>query len=87
MRQTSVTPAGFEPAIPASERPQTRLATGIGTILNIIPKIRNILINFFVIYGISQKHVYHVRMAYGPPSLKYNEYRVFLGGKAAGAWG
>ena len=32
-RQTSVSPAGFEPAIPASERPQTdaldRVATGI----------------------------------------------------------
>jgi hypothetical protein len=34
MRQTSMPPAGFEPAIPASERPQThaldRAATGIG---------------------------------------------------------
>jgi hypothetical protein len=34
-RQTSMLPAGFEPAIPASERPQTnaldRAATGIGT--------------------------------------------------------
>jgi hypothetical protein len=32
-RQTSLTPAGFEPAIPASKRPQThaleRVATGI----------------------------------------------------------
>ena len=24
---------------------------------------------------------------WGPPSLLYNAYRVFLGGKAAGAWG
>jgi hypothetical protein len=24
--------------------------------------------------------------AWGPPSLQYNEYRVFPGGKAAGAW-
>jgi hypothetical protein len=33
-RQTSITPPGFEPAVPASERPQThslgRGATGIG---------------------------------------------------------
>jgi hypothetical protein len=28
-RQTSMTPAGFEPAVPASERPQTH-ATGLG---------------------------------------------------------
>jgi hypothetical protein len=26
------------------------------------------------------------RTALGPPSLLYNEYRVFPGGKAAGAW-
>ena len=35
-RQTSVPPAAFEPAIPASERPQTyasdRVATGITTV-------------------------------------------------------
>ena len=35
-RQTSMSPAGFEPAIPASERPQThaldRAAIGIGTV-------------------------------------------------------
>jgi hypothetical protein len=36
-RQASMSPAGFEPAIPASKRPQThaldRAATGIGTII------------------------------------------------------
>ena len=39
-RQTSRTSAGFEPTIPASERPQTyaldRTATGIGIIIIII---------------------------------------------------
>ena len=38
-RQTSMPPAGFEPAIPASERPQThavdRAATGIGLIFSL----------------------------------------------------
>jgi hypothetical protein len=37
-RQTSMTPVGFEPAIPANERPQThalhRAATGIGNLRN-----------------------------------------------------
>jgi hypothetical protein len=37
-KQTSMSPAGFEPTIPASERPQThaldRAATGIGTCMD-----------------------------------------------------
>ena len=41
-RQTSMSPAGFEPAIPASERPQMhaldRVATGIGCAILIIVK-------------------------------------------------
>jgi len=28
--------AGFEPAIPASERPQTHVATGIGLMSNLV---------------------------------------------------
>ena len=48
-RQTSMPPAGFEPTIPASERPQThaldRTATGIGfnTIYNYIYYVRQII--------------------------------------------
>jgi hypothetical protein len=42
---TSMSPAGFEPVIPASERPQThnldRAATGIGNILYLYLKIGN----------------------------------------------
>ena len=42
-RQTSVAPAGFEPAIPASERPETRAldraATGIGSMQLLVDSI------------------------------------------------
>jgi hypothetical protein len=47
MRQTSMPPERFEPAIPASDRPQTlaldRSATGIGYIKSIINKILNVM--------------------------------------------
>jgi hypothetical protein len=45
-------PAGFEPAIPASERPQNhavdRVATAIGTPHNLVKVIQNTVISFRV---------------------------------------
>jgi hypothetical protein len=53
MRQASMFPAGFEPAIPASERPQThaldRAATGIGTFVITLLKCAEIKIIFLCI--------------------------------------
>ena len=64
-RQTSMPPTGFEPAIPASERPQThaldRAATGVGpsscycaTITSCFSSIINFSSHFF--FGISGDH-------------------------------
>jgi hypothetical protein len=50
--QTSMLPVGFEPAIPASERPQThaldRAATGISTPHTLVKIVQNTTISFCV---------------------------------------
>jgi hypothetical protein len=87
--------AGFEPSIPAIERPQTYALNGTPAGIDNTFRTNNLfyeprLATDWTVRGSNPvgDEILRIRpdRHWGPPSLLYNGYQVFPGSKVAGAW-